>query len=132
MFQMISILKSLAFTLLIVLLLQVKIGNDTLEDRAVFWFRSSPLVQPMQKVVDGGVKVLQQSFGKLTGLFDWNLKDQLRQKPGNRDLNFQVERSRQYIREQAEKVARKMESQLEEPKSGPQKAEKKNDWDDEH
>lgn len=127
MFQMISILKSLAFTLLIVLLLQVKVGNDTLEDRAVFWFRSSPLVQPMQKVVDGGVKVLQQSFGKLTGLFDWNLKDQLKQKPGNRDLNFQVERSRQYIREQAERVARKMESQLEQPK--PKKSEPKNDWD---
>lgn len=117
MFHLISIVKSLAVTLVIVLLLQVKIGHDTLEDRAVFWFRSSPLVQPMQKVVDGGVKVVRTAFGKVTGLFDWDLKDQLKQKPGNRDLNFQLERSREYLKEKAEKVAQKLKSEIESKKT---------------
>ncbi len=130
MFQLISIVKSLVLTLFIVLLLQVKVGDSTLEERAVFWFRSSPLVRPMQRVVDGGVRVLQQSFGRLTGLFDWSLKGQLRQQPGHRDLNFQLERSRKYIRERAEQVARKVESQLESQnaKAGPSE---KNEWEGE-
>ena len=63
------------------------------------------------------------------GLFDWNLKDQLKQKPGNRDLNFQLERSREYIREQAERVARKMESELKDPKAEQESSKPKNDWD---
>lgn len=113
MFQMISMAKSLALTVFIVLLLQIKVGDSTVEEKAVFWFRSSPMVEPMQKVVDGGVKVLKTTFGKVTGLFDWKLREQIQDKPGNRDLKFRLERSRQYIREQAEHVARKMEGQLE-------------------
>lgn len=113
MFQLISILKSLAVTIVIVLLLQIKVGNDTLEDRAVFWFRSSPTVQPLQTVVNGGVKFVRNGFHKLTALFDWNPSKSLSNQPGKRDLNFQIERSRQYLRDQAEKVARKMEQETE-------------------
>ena len=62
MFQMISLVKTLAFTVVIVLLLQVKVGNDTLEDRAVFWFRSSPLIEPIQTVVDGGARLVRNTI----------------------------------------------------------------------
>ena len=112
MFQIISLIKSIAVTILIVLLLQIKIGNDTIEDQAVFWFHSSSLVQPMQTVVDGGVKLIRNTLNGVVNLFHFKVFQKVSERAGNRDLNFKIERSREYIREQAERVARKLDSEV--------------------
>ncbi|MCB0408057.1 MAG: hypothetical protein KDD34_07635 [Bdellovibrionales bacterium] len=112
MFQIISLTKSIAVTILIVLLLQIKIGNDTVEDQAVFWFRSSSIVQPIQTVVDGGVKLIRNTLSGVANLFHFKIFQKVNERAGNRDLNFKIERSREYIREQAERVARKLDSEV--------------------
>lgn len=112
MFGLISLIKSLALTLFIVILLQVKIGDDTLEDRAVFWFRSTPLVQPVQVAVDGGARLVRNSISTLADLLKVDLFKDVSERPGTRDLKLRIERSRQYIREQAEKVSQNVSEKV--------------------
>lgn len=49
-------LKTLILTVALVIVLQVKIGEQTLEDQAVTVFRSSVVEEPLRKVAEGGAK----------------------------------------------------------------------------
>lgn len=52
-------LKTLILTVALVVVLQVKIGEETLEDQAVMVFRSSIVEEPIRKVAQGGAKLVR-------------------------------------------------------------------------
>jgi hypothetical protein len=105
MFSFLSLIKSLAATAVIVLLLQVRIGTSTVEENAVSWFRSSSMISPLQSVVDGGVRLIRNTVSGAAQFFDFGITEKIKNRPGKRDLQLKLERSREYIREKAEKVS---------------------------
>ena len=100
------ILKSFFLTLVVIIIMQVKVGENTIEEKTLQWIESSPMVSPLQEVASGGVKVVQQAwkavFGSLNSKFFSAVKD--KNLPGKRDLNFVLERSQEYLRDQGDKI----------------------------
>ena len=54
-------LKTMALTLAVVILMQIKIGNKSLEDQALMFFRSSMVEEPLTKMAHGGVKMARDA-----------------------------------------------------------------------
>jgi hypothetical protein len=100
------LVKVTVVTLFVVLLMQVKIGESTLEERSRAWVATSPMVGVLQEVADGAVLLLAEGYQKvsqtMTDRFSGkvNKEDQ----PGYRTLKLQVERSRAVLERQVEKA----------------------------
>ena len=107
--ELFFIIKSFVLTILIVILMQVKVGETTIEEKTLMWIESSPVVLPLQEVVEGGVKVARETwktvFGNLNSKFFNSVKE--KNTPGKRDLNLVLERSQEYLRNQADKLKEK-------------------------
>lgn len=90
--------KSLVLTFVFVFVLQIRIGNQSLEDRALFWIHDSQVMVPLQEVAEGGVKILQRMWDTLTRGLQRNFKEKLswETRPGEREL-IQIKRSAQYL-----------------------------------
>lgn len=116
MFSLISFIRTLAMTLVVVVLLQIKIGEFTLEQRAVDWYRTSSLTQPVQDVANGGAKLVRDILNKVANGLKIDLFDKVADRPGRRDLGIRLERSQQYIQEKTRAAARKIQEELEEEK----------------
>ena len=54
-------LKTLTLTLAFIILMQIKIGNKSLEDQALMVFRSSVIEEPLTKIAHGGVKMARDA-----------------------------------------------------------------------
>ncbi len=87
--------KSIALTFFIIILLQIRIGPQTLEERALSWARQSSLVQPVESVAQGAVLLVQNLWGKAT-----TRTTQATQ----RRLELKLERSSQYLKSQAQEL----------------------------
>ncbi|MCB9025633.1 MAG: hypothetical protein H6625_04905 [Bdellovibrionaceae bacterium] len=102
------ILKSFILTILIVIFMQVKVGETTIEEKTLLWIESSTIISPIQKIVDGGVKVVKETwktaFGNLNSKFFNSVKP--KNLPGKRDLNLVIERSEEYLRDRAKKTSK--------------------------
>lgn len=118
MFHLISVLKNLSIALVIVLILQVKVDQSTLEDKAVMWFQASPLTAPIQQVAEGGARLLRDTINKITNMVDVNLFDKIANRPGARDLGVSLQRSKQYLQEKAERATQKIEQELQSQEDG--------------
>lgn len=55
-------IKTLVFTLVVVALLQIKIGDARLEDKALMYFRGSDFAAPLDDIVRGGAKAIQDGL----------------------------------------------------------------------
>lgn len=114
MFHFIFVAKTLAVTLVLVVLLQIRIGETTLEQKAMFFIHDSPIVEPLREVADGSVRAIRNGFrGFLDQLGQkgkslWSSEDQ----PGKRSLGIQIERSQAYLKEQAQKVKEKVAEEI--------------------
>ena len=105
MFDIIHFVKYLVMTFLIVLLMQIKIGENTFEQKAHAFIQTSSVTEPLRQVADGGERILRQSWRKLWGMFDKDLfkKMQREHLAGSRSL-IDIERSEQFIKENAKKI----------------------------
>lgn len=54
-------LKTLALTMAVVILMQIKVGGKSLEDQALMFFRSSMIEEPLTKMAHGGVKMARDA-----------------------------------------------------------------------
>lgn len=52
-------LKTFLLTMVVVLLLQIPIGEQSIEDHAVGWAQNSALISPFETVAKGGSKLIQ-------------------------------------------------------------------------
>ena len=99
-------IKTIVLTLVVIMLLQIKVGEHTLEQRATTWARKSAVAASLQEVAHGGVLALRDGWRKFYGLFSGEVKNILKsdEAPGNRSLGISFERSKKYFQEKAEKA----------------------------
>lgn len=113
------ILKSFFLTFLVVIFMQVKVGEQTIEQKTLNYIANSSLIGPLQEVVDGGVKVLRDSwqrvFGHINSRFFNAIKEQ--NTPGKRDLDLALRRSKEYLHEQAQKIKERSQPAIENVRS---------------
>ena len=95
-------------TCIAVVLLQIKVGDKTLEQRSLDWVATSEAGHYLQEVSDGTIKFLYQGWSKLTEKFSDNFSAKLNwnkeNTPGYRHLKFQLERSQEYVKEKAQRI----------------------------
>lgn len=104
-------IKMVFLTLFLVLALQVKIGEQTVEQHTLHWAASAPLLEPLKEVAHGGVLALGRGWqavvtslgGKVSHFFN---KENI---PGHRTLGVKLERSQKFIKEQTLKAQNAME-----------------------
>ena len=110
----------MVITLVVVFFMQIQIGQNTLEQHAMYWVHESTITMPLQEVADGATKVIRDAWKKVTRGIKSDFFDSLssKNKPGSRSLDIDVERSKKYIKEQAKKAAQKLEAEFAEEDSG--------------
>ena len=99
-------IKMIVMSAFFILVMQIRIGQETLEERSMVWLKESSLVVPLQEVADGGVVALSKLWDHVvnnTGdLFNGeNL-------PGKRTLGIKLERSKAYVKDQLDKANAKI------------------------
>lgn len=61
------VLKSFAITAVIVVLMQIKIGPQTIEQRSLSWLHQSFLAEQLQNVAEGAVKAGREGYRAVAG-----------------------------------------------------------------
>lgn len=104
-------LKVIFITALVVVLMQIRIGKNTLEERATLWAQDSIVMEPLNQVAAGGVIFIRETWKKLTSGINTKFTKSLNrdQIPGSRTLGIKLERSKQFLKENAQKAAEQAE-----------------------
>src|SRR5688572_28231859 len=109
---------ALLMTVLAVFLLQIKIGDQTVEQRSEAWIHNSAFVGALQEVADGAVVLYYRGADKVIGYmsekFGFPYQGDDPKQPGKRQLNMQIERSKQYIQDKAGKARELIKESVEE------------------
>ena len=61
--------KCFAITLFVVVVLQIKVGSQTMEAHTVNWIHRSGFVRQLQDVAEGAVKAAKNGSSEVAGLF---------------------------------------------------------------
>lgn len=72
--EFIFFVKCFALTVAIVLVMQIQVGERTVESHAMSWVHTSALVQPMNTAARGGAKVIKDLTEKVYGSVAKNSK----------------------------------------------------------
>ena len=104
--ELFLIAKAMFLTVVVVIVLQVKVGDYTLEEKAKIYALNSPMAEPLMEVAKGGAKVITHGWGKLLSLMGNNISDFFNgdRTPGKRSLQLDLDRSKKYLEEAAEKA----------------------------
>jgi hypothetical protein len=122
MFGWFSFLQTLILTLVVIILLQIKIGESTLEQRTIQWYRTSNLAAPIQEVADGGAKLVRDVINKIADSVNIQIFEKVKDRPGHRDMGLRLERSKKFLEEQTKRAARKIQQELREEDTEPSKS----------
>ncbi len=57
-------IKTFVLTIAIVMVMQVQVGDRTLENHALAWVQTSPLVTPLNSVAHGAAKMIREMTNK--------------------------------------------------------------------
>lgn len=97
-------IKMIVLSLFFVLFLQIKIGDNTLEEKIKINATNSAMIAPLQEVAQGGVKAIELAWKRLAGLVGHKFNSAFSNEnaPGNRTLNINIGRSKKFISEQLE------------------------------
>lgn len=104
-------LKMIVMTVVFLLFLQIKIGQNTLEEKVRVAINNSAVITPLEEVAAGGVKAIEQGWKKLSQLVGHKIKSSFSTEnmPGNRSLGETLKRSQQYLKAQLQTAKRKTE-----------------------
>lgn len=102
-------LKMIVFTVVFILMMQIKIGPTTLEQKALNWIHTTSIMEPVHDVAQGGVIALKSLWSDVIGSIDSNVKKTFNSDnvPGNRSLGIELKRSQAYLKQAAEKAKEK-------------------------
>ena len=98
-------LKLFIVSILIVMGLQVKIGQSTLEDRMETAFQSSWIAQPLQKVTDGAVLAIRNAMQNVSDYANKTVSGPEPQKASR--IDFNLHRSQSVMENEKNKAAQK-------------------------
>lgn len=82
-------LKTLVAAILIVLCLQVKVGNQTAEQHIQTWIETSPLVAHVEKVAAGGALAVRNATKSVSQMANKAMGSTDAQKASRLNLDFQ-------------------------------------------
>lgn len=105
-------LRMFAITLAMVVALQIKVGDETIERISLAWIGSSSVVASLRDVSNGGIKALSQAYRWAAGSVDAKINRAFRSEaePGVRSLGLTLERSEGYkASQQAKRRAASLE-----------------------
>lgn len=116
MFDLFFFLKTLIMTLVVVLLLQIRVGDYTLEDHAHLFVKTSSLTYPLQVAADGASRairdVMKRVHQSLSSRF-WGNK-MADEQSASRAPKFDWQRSQRYLEEQAQRAGREAKAAMQE------------------
>lgn len=115
MLGMISFFKSLAITFAIIFLMQIRLGESTLEEKAMFWVHDSFVTSPIQEAAEGAALLVRDTWKMLTKNINTKFKKSVEaeNQPGFRDIRLKLERSQAFVEEQARKAAAELQRESE-------------------
>ena len=74
--DMFFVAKCFALTLFVVIVLQIKVGSQTLESHTVDWIHRSGFIHQLQDVAEGAVKAGKKGSSEVASLFE-DSKDEI-------------------------------------------------------
>lgn len=89
------VIKSIFIAVLVMIGLQYKIGNTTLEQRAHAWIQTSSTALYLQQVASGAVLAIRNASGMATGFVSKTFNSDFSTQKASR-LNLEFKRSQQY------------------------------------
>jgi len=99
--EVMFVLKSLVIAVVVMMGLQVKVGNTSIEQQAHQWIQTSSVGTYLQSVAAGAALAIRNAAGMTTDFVSSTFNnDQTTQKAGRLNMNFK--RSQKYQEEQAE------------------------------
>lgn len=106
------VLKIGIATFLVVVLMQIQVGRNTIENHAENYIRKSNLFEPARQVAEGGFIALKIAYRKTLNIADSFVTKQFRAEnsPGQRKL-LQIKRSLAYQKDEERKIERDEESE---------------------
>ena len=82
------IMKSFLLTIFLVILLQVRVGGRTIEDRAMTWIETSSITRPLHRVVAGGATFIRDIWASISQSVEKTLNGQIESPtPGDRSFS---------------------------------------------
>lgn len=95
------VLKVFIATVLVVLIMQIKIGEETVENHAHSFLKTSSILEPLNEVAQGGAALFRSTYKNIIKTFDSLITQKFRSdnSPGKRDI-VEVKRSQKYEKEQ--------------------------------
>ena len=112
MFGWLSFLQTLIFTLFVIVVLQIKIGDSTLEQKTIRWYRTSEIAAPLQGVAEGGARLVRDLVNTAADSLNLKVFDDIKNRPGTRDLGLRIERSKEFVEDKARRAAQKLQREL--------------------
>ena len=99
------VLKTFLFTFLVVALLQVRIGGDTIEEHTLMWFEGTPVHRSMNEVVSGGAMLIEDSLGALAYHLEKKISNEVSDRASQVEerIESEMERGHNYLKDQREK-----------------------------
>lgn len=99
-------IKMIVFTVVFILMMQIKIGPTTVEQKALHWIHTTSIMKPVHEVAQGGVIALKSLWNDVVSSIDSNVKKTFNSDnvPGKRSLGIELKRSQAYLKQAAEKA----------------------------
>ena len=88
------VIKTMVITIVVVMLLQIKIGSRTIEQSSMVWIHESAVVESLRGVADGAVKIISKGFGSVKSVVSDHVSAE------TKASSFELKRSEAYYREQ--------------------------------
>lgn len=103
------VIKMALITLFIIMVMQIQVNNQTLEERSLAAIRTSPYIEELQKVADGGVIFAKRVWGTIAGYFNDEIFKGFKsdKRPGDR-VRSGIDRSKSYFEEKAKEAQAKL------------------------
>ncbi len=95
------VLKVAVVTIVFVLFMQIKIGEETLENQAHYFLKTSMILKPLEDVAQGGAALFRSAYRGAVKTFDSIVTSKFQSSfaSGNREV-VNVKRSDKYQKEQ--------------------------------
>lgn len=112
--ELFFVIKTFLFTIVIVLMMQIKIGDSTIEQSSHSFIQKSAITGWLQEAAAGGIVLIQRGAAQASGfLRDHFGKGQEEAKKVGGRLKFEFERSKEALSSQAKEAHKKIKNEIE-------------------
>lgn len=108
-------MRVMVITVVVVLLMQIRWGNQTIEHHTMNFITSSSFVEPIDDVANGAVRFIRNMWSSFTKNINTGFTNALRKEnqPGSRHSSLvNLERSQEYIKEHSQKAIKSVRGQF--------------------